>query len=50
MEDIVGAFVAAPSERFLDQCTKEQLVKIAEFYNYEVGDKRVKESVKANLS
>ena len=43
------AFVEAPSERFLDQCTKDQLVKIAEFYNFDVGDKRAKETVKANL-
>ena len=43
MEDIVGAFVAAPSEGFLDQCTKDQLVSIAQYYGFEVGDKRVKD-------
>ena len=43
------AFVEAPSEKFLDQCTRDQLVKIAEFYSFDVGDKRVKDAMKANL-
>ena len=43
------AFVEAPSEKFLDQCTRDQLVKIAEFYSFDVGDKRSKETVKTNL-
>ncbi len=49
MDEIVKVSVEAPTERFLDQCTKDQLVKIAEYYSIDVGDKRVKETVKANL-
>ncbi|XP_036965434.1 uncharacterized protein LOC119025698 isoform X1 [Acanthopagrus latus] len=49
MDDVVEAFVQAPTEALLDECTKDQLVKIAGHYNVEVGDKRVKETVKANL-
>ena len=37
------------SEKFLDQCTKDQLVKMAEYYMVDVGDKRIKETVRANL-
>lgn len=36
-------------QKFLDQCTRDQLVKIAEYYEVDVGDKRVKETVRANL-
>ena len=43
------AFVESPSEKFLDQCTRDQLVKIAEYYEVDVGDKRLKETVRANL-
>ncbi len=43
------AFIEAPTESFLDECTKDQLVKIADFYKVDVGDRRVKETVKANL-
>ena len=43
------AFVEAPSEKSLNQCTKDQLVKIAEFYSFDVDNKRVKETLKANL-
>lgn len=49
MEDVVRAFVEAPSAEFLDGCTNNQLVKIAKHYEVDVGDKRVKETVKVNL-
>ncbi len=49
MDETVKAFIEAPSERLLDQCIKDQLVKIANFYSVDVGDKRAKETVKANL-
>ena len=40
MEEIVRAFVEAPSEKFLDQCSRNQLVKMAEFYSFDVGDRQ----------
>ena len=46
----VEDFFAAPSEVFLDQCTRDQLVKIADHYKICVGDKRLKENVETNLS
>ncbi len=50
----VAEFVKAPSEEFLDRCTKEQLLKIADYYEVEISDKRLKDTVKgilkANLS
>lgn len=49
MDVVVEAFVQAPSEALLNACTKDQLVKIAGHYNVDVGDKRVKETVKTNL-
>ena len=49
MDEIVEAFVQAPSEALLDGSTRDQLVKIAAHYKVDVGDKRVKETVKANL-
>jgi len=49
MDEVVEAFVQAPSEALLDGSTRDQLVKIAAHYNVDVGDKRVKETVKANL-
>lgn len=33
----------------MDECTKDQLVKIADCYGLDVGDRCVKETVKANL-
>ena len=48
---ILEDFIALPSEEFLffNNCTKEQLLKIAEYYQVDVGDKRLKERVKATL-
>lgn len=47
-------FVEAPSEEFIDECTKEQLLKIAAHYKVDIPDKRLKDNVKsilkANLS
>ena len=45
----VEDFFASPSEEFLDICTKEQLLQIAEHYDVDVGDKRLKERMKAIL-
>ncbi|XP_043964972.1 uncharacterized protein LOC122826755 [Gambusia affinis] len=45
----VEDFIKSPSVEFLEQCSREQLVKIAEHYNVCVGDKRLKENVKAIL-
>ena len=43
------AFFETPSEGFLDGCTKEQLLKIADHYKIEISDKRLKDTVKAIL-
>ena len=43
----VEDFVRAPSEEFVEQCTKEQLLKLAEVYGIYVSDKRLKDNVKA---
>ena len=42
----VEAFVTVPSQEVLEKCTKDQLLKIAEYYLVTVGDKHVKENVK----
>lgn len=53
MANIVEDFVQSPSEELLEQCTKEQLIKIAQNYSIEVEPKRTKENlrsiIKANL-
>ncbi len=43
----VEDFVEAPSVEFVEQCTKEQLLKLAEHYDKYVSDRRLKENVKA---
>ncbi len=45
----VEDFVTCPSEDLLNVCTKEQLLKIAEHYEIDVGDKHLKDRVKAIL-
>lgn len=40
-------FFNAPCETLLDQCNRDQLLKIAEHYKISVGDKRLKENVRA---
>ena len=42
-------FFASPSEGFLDVCAREQPLKIAEHYDVEVGDKRLKDRVRVIL-
>ena len=42
----VEAFIDDPSQESMDECTKEQLLKIAAYYSAEFeGDKRLKENV-----
>lgn len=36
-------------ESFLEGCSKERLLKIAEHYRIEIGDKRLKDTVKSIL-
>eukprot|EP00064_Thunnus_orientalis_P026426 superscaffoldBa00016751_g26939 len=43
----VEDFLRAPSEELLERCSREQLLKIAEHFKLEVGDKRMKENIKA---
>lgn len=46
----VDAFVQSPSEDFLNSCTREQLLKLAEHYDVDVGDKRrLKDEIKGVL-
>lgn len=43
MSDI-SDFVKAPSEDFLKKCTKEQLLKIAEHFEIDISDRRLKDT------
>lgn len=49
MDEVVNAFLEEPSEQFLVGCMKDRLAKIADYYELDVGDKRIKETLKANL-
>lgn len=42
----VEEFLKAPSEEFLERCSRDQLLRIAEHYELDVGDKRIKENIK----
>ncbi len=44
MASVVDCFIQAPSETLLEQCTKEQLLKIAEHFNIEIGTNHLKET------
>lgn len=49
----IEEFVAAPCENFLDCCTKDQLLKVADEYDLDLsglGDKHRKDTVKSALS
>lgn len=46
MASIVKDFVNSPSEELFEQCTKDQLLKIAEHYGIEVLDHKLKDIVK----
>lgn len=45
----VDAFVQSPSEELLNSCTKEELLKLVEHYDVDVGDKELKDEVKGVL-
>ena len=45
----VDEFVHSPSDHLLNQYTKDQLLKIADHYGIDIGDKRLKENIKAIL-
>ena len=53
MVNIVEDFIQSPSEELLEQCTKDQLMRIAQHYSMEADPKRTKENlksiIKANL-
>lgn len=49
MTSIVDEFVDSPSVALLDQCTKDQLLLIAEKYKIEIQDRKLKETVKDSL-
>jgi len=42
----VEEFFKSPSEEFLERCSPEQLVNIADHFEMDVGDKRSKKSMK----
>lgn len=45
--DDIDSFISSPSDEFLEGCSKEQLLKIAEYYKLVIRDKRFgKESIK----
>lgn len=43
MASLVESFIQDPSASLLDQCTKDQLFKIAEYYEVEIVDKKLNE-------
>lgn len=45
----VDEFFHSPSDHLLSQYTKDQLFKIADHYGIEIGDKRLKENIRAIL-
>lgn len=45
----VASFVQSPSEDLLGSCTKEQLLKLVEYYDVDIGEKRLKEEIKVSL-
>lgn len=45
----VEDFLKAPSEEVLERCSREQLVKTAEHFGTDVGDKRMNENIKSIL-
>ncbi|XP_024908484.1 uncharacterized protein LOC103397242 [Cynoglossus semilaevis] len=45
----IDEFFQAPSDHLLTQYTKEQLLKIADNYGVEIGDKRLKENIRTIL-
>lgn len=49
MDPVVKTFVEAPTESFLEECSRDELNKLADYYAVDVGDRRRKESVKSSL-
>lgn len=45
----VGEFLKSPPVKLLDGHTKEQLLKLAEHFDIEICDKRLKDTVKSVL-
>ena len=45
----VDEFLSAPSEELLDRCSRDQLIKIADHFQMDVGVKRLKENVRTIL-
>lgn len=44
----VENFAKSPSVDFVERCTKEQLLKLDEYYNKNVPDKRLKGNINCN--
>ena len=42
MASVLEDFVSSPSDELLEQCTKDQLLKIAEHFQIEVPDKKLR--------
>lgn len=49
MACVVDSFIQNPSETLLEQCTKEQLLKIAEHYNIAIESNGLKQTMKSIL-
>lgn len=45
----IDLFVSSPSCKSLNKCTKEQLLKVADYYQVVISDKRLKENIKVIL-
>lgn len=46
MANLAKDFIASPSDELLDQCSKEQLIIIAQHFSVEVDQRRTKETLK----
>ncbi len=45
----VANFVQSPSEELLHSCTREQLLKLVEHYEVDIGERQLKEDIKEAL-
>ena len=46
MASVVEDIVASPCEELLEQCTRDQLLKIGEHFQIEIPDKKLKDTIK----
>lgn len=49
MATVVEEFVSSPDQKLLDQCTKDQLLKLAQHYKMTVDARRTRETIQSIL-